>query len=139
MYHPPARRRSSQRHAFTLMEVLLVLAILVILGSLAGVMISNAQKRANVDSTKAQIAAFEQVLDSFKIANGVYPGSLQDLRQNPGNMPRWDGPYMDKDVNADAWGQPYRYQVGGNGETYSLSSAGPDGVDGTADDIGHSQ
>ena len=132
-------RRSSRpahrRNAFTLMEILLALAILVILAGTGGYAIIQIQKQAKIDATKAQLSSFKGVLDNFHLQLGVFPAALQDLRTRPANMPNWNGPYLDMDAFNDPWGRPYHYQTDAAGDTYELFSAGPDGVEGTADDI----
>ena len=70
--------------------------------------------------------------------NGFYPRSLQDLIQQPSNARNWHGPYLDPPVlPVDPWGNPYIYYYPGkhNPSGYDLLSIGPDGKEGTDDDI----
>ena len=57
----------------------------------------------------------------------------------PGAGRRWAGPYIKISIPADPWGRPFRYQSPGrhNTASYDLWSLGPDGRDGTPDDIGN--
>jgi general secretion pathway protein G len=128
------RRRLKRRHAFTLMEVLLVLVILVILGSMAGVFIRGAQKKARADAARSQIGAFENAIKMYELNVMSYPPTLEALRQPPGDIPNWSGPYLDREVPLDPWGNPYQYQLV-DSETYRIWSMGSDGLDGSADDI----
>ena len=78
----------------------------------------------------------------FQRRAGRFPASLDELFQRPADLPpaRWDGPYLSsKEVLLDPWERPYRYRCPGthNDRTYDLWSVGPDGTDGTADDIGN--
>jgi general secretion pathway protein G len=45
----------------------------------------------------------------------------------PGDEPRWQGPYLQKAVPQDPWGQPYVYRYPGHGEEFELLSFGKDG------------
>ena len=129
-----------RRSGFTLIEVLLVLVILVVLGSMVGVFVRRAQKTADVNATKAQIGMFEEALEPYQMEIKNYPTTQQGLeamRTAPGdlrNVDRWDGPYLKKDVPLDAWDNEYQYELL-DPDTFRIWSLGPDGQDGTDDDI----
>ena len=132
-----SHRRRPRRQGFTLMEVLLVLVILVILGSMAGIFIRGAQKKARVDAARSQIGIFENAIKLYELNMMQYPSSsegLQSLRNPTGDQTNWTGPYLDREVPLDPWNNPYQYQLE-NTEVYRIWSFGPDGVDGTEDDI----
>lgn len=136
------RLRQPQREAFTLMEVLLVLVILVILGSLAVGMFSSSQRKAQVNAARSQIGAFETPINMYHLDTNQYPPDLESLRTPPstlGDTSRWGGPYLNKDIPLDPWGSPYQYAYPGRyrPEEYDIWSLGPDGIDGTDDDIGN--
>jgi general secretion pathway protein G len=132
-----SRRR---RRGFTLMEVLLVLAILVILGSMVGFFIAGMQKGAYEDLARSQIGMFENQLDTYRLHVGSYPTTnqgLQALRQPPAdlkNVNKWRGPYTNKEIPKDPWDNPYQYELSGP-EQYRIWSWGADGTSGTEDDI----
>lgn len=132
--------RSRRRRGFTLMEVLLVLAILVILGSLVGVSIFQMQKNANVRATKTQIGMLEKALTAYQVDMGSYPSSQQGLDAlmavpaDARNGAKWSGPYLEKQIPADPWGNPFTYELT-SPDQFHITSAGPDGAAGTADDI----
>jgi general secretion pathway protein G len=96
-------------------------------------------KLAKVKITKMQMGAFGQALDMFKSDNGDYPAGtngLNDLAAKPvGTLTNWHQ-CLDT-IPPDPWGHPYLYEYPGKHRTnsYDLSSAGPDGKYGTADDI----
>ena len=135
-------RRNRRRTAFTLMEVLLVLAILVILGSMVGFFLVGMQKGAYEDLSKTQMGYFEQQLDAYQLHVGSYPSTAQGLdalRNQPQDLPnpkKWRGPYSKKDIPLDPWGNPYQYELVG-GDQYRIWSWGPDRQNGTDDDIIH--
>ena len=137
-------RRPRRREAFTLIEVLLVLVILVILGSLAGVSIRSAQKKGLVNAAKAQVRGFKTPMDMYQLDVGSYPSSstgLEALRSAPGDVQdsKWQGPYLESAVPVDPWGRAYQYANPGkhNADGYDVWSLGPDGADGTDDDVGN--
>jgi general secretion pathway protein G len=139
--------RRGRRSGFTLIEVLLVLVILVILGSLVGLQVSNAQKKGRRDAAKAQTTMFEQPLKMYELDMGQYPSTsagLEALRSAPPEAQsqgstKWSGPYLEKAVPLDPWGRPFQYASPGrhNSDSFDVWSLGPDGADGTEDDIGN--
>jgi general secretion pathway protein G len=131
------RCHRKRRGGFTLMEVLLVLVILVILGSMAGVFIRGAQKKARIDAARSQIGAFENAIKMFELNVQSYPATAQGLaalREPMGDVPGWSGPYLDREVPVDPWGNPYQYELV-DPDNYVVWSWGPDGIDGSDDDI----
>ena len=93
--------------------------------------------------TSIEIQAFSQALELYSHDNGAYPTTaqgLQSLVARPADCPKWDGPYWDGGkVPNDAWGHPYVYRCPGVKVPagFDLLSVGPDGKEGTADDIGN--
>ncbi|MCD6339723.1 MAG: type II secretion system major pseudopilin GspG [Verrucomicrobia bacterium] len=130
---PKARRRG----AFTLVEMLLVLAILATLAALIFPRFAGRSRQAKVTAARTQIANLEMAIDAFEVDNGFYPQSLEDLIQQPANAPDWRGPYLKKGLPLDPWGQEYIYQYPGryNPDSYDLMSMGPDGRVGGGDDV----
>ena len=132
----PRKRRAS---AFTLLEVLLVLAILVIMGSTVTYYFIGAQHKANRSQALSQMSMFGQLLTNYHLDVGSYPTTaqgLEALRIPPAelaNTNRWQGPYADKDIPLDPWGNPYQYES--DGTEYRIWSWGADGQDGTEDDV----
>jgi general secretion pathway protein G len=138
MRRPQARGR--RRGGFTLIEVLLVLAILVIIASLAVMAYGPARKKAKKDAALSQIGLLNSAIELYNQCLDQYPTKLEDLRVCPTDLPdpsKWEGPYLGKDVPKDPWGYDYQYVVGGprNPTSYDLWSLGPDGVNNTDDDI----
>ncbi len=133
-------RSSRRRRGFTLIEVLLVLAILVILGGTVAFYFAGMQKRGFEDSAKTQLGEFEKQLSLYHLDVGTFPQSsqgLEALRRPPAdldNPQKWRGPYAAKDIPLDPWGKPYQYEAGGDG-SYRIWSLGADGQDNTEDDV----
>ena len=138
-------RRTS--HGFTLLEILVVLAII---GLLVGLVVTNTDK---IFGQSQEAVARIFVRDSLKtplvryrIDLGDYPVTAEGLAAlvaAPGNATdKWRGPYLDVSggkLPVDPWGQPYEYRYPGvkNAGGYDLYSKGPDKVAETADDIGN--
>ncbi len=135
-----SRRRCRKRQGFTLMEVLLVLVILVILGSMAGVFIRGARKKANADAARSQIGMLENAVKLYELNAQAYPNTTDGLAvliTPPANATAdtWAGPYLDKrEVPLDPWRNPYQYELI-DVDTFRIWSIGPDGIDGSDDDI----
>ncbi|MBL9136287.1 MAG: type II secretion system major pseudopilin GspG [Verrucomicrobiales bacterium] len=142
---PPVRRRASTAAAgFTLIELLLVLAILGILAAIVVPKFSGRTEQARVTAAQSQIATFGTALDAYEVDMGSYPlgkDGLQALVQEPRDSKNWKGPYLKGEIPVDPWNQPYLYECPGrrNNKSYDLSSIGPDGRDGTDDDIANWQ
>ena len=134
MSHLKRRRRSVA--GFTLIEVLLVLVILVVLGSLVGVSIFNIQGQALEKAAKTQVENIEGAIKFYKLNLNTAPESLDNLLTQPsddkGN--KWKGPYLEEEsIPLDPWENEYQYEV--NGANFKIWSMGPDGASGTEDDI----
>lgn len=131
----PVGRRGSARHAFTLLELLLVLAILVVLAGFVAVNVVGTQQGANVDATTAQLANLKNRIKQFQLRMNGIPQTLEELRDGPSDAAKkakWVGPIIEE-IPKDAWGNDLDYKVNGNG--YELRSAGVDGQMSTEDDI----
>jgi general secretion pathway protein G len=125
--HSRPRRRSA---AFTLLELLVVMVILGLLAAYVAPRYFGQVGKSEIRIAKAQIESFAKALDQYRLDVGRYPSSeegLNALRVNPGNNPKWTGPYLQKDVPADPWGNAYVYRAPGEHGEYDLISYGKDG------------
>lgn len=134
------RRLPRRRSGFTLMEVLLVLAILVILGSMVTYYFVGAQKKAYARAAQSQIGMFERMMTDYRLDVGTYPTTaqgLEALRTAPTeltNANKWGGPYVSKAIPLDPWGNPYQYELV-DADNFRIWSWGPDAQDGTGDEV----
>src|SRR5580658_873581 len=106
-------QKSKLHRAFTLVEIMLVVAILGILAALVIPRIAGKSEEARVTAAQTDIkSGIKTALDEFEVDNGFYPSSLQDLLQQPHNAKNWHGPYLDQ-LPVDPWGNPYLYSYPG--------------------------
>ena len=127
---------------FTLIELLVVMVILGILAGLAVPQLAGRTEQARLQGALADIhGGLAMALDLYEVDVGRYPSSLKDLIENPANAPRWKGPYLKKKKPLDPWGNLYGYRFPGqwNRGSYDLYSAGPDGKEGTTDDVSNQE
>ena len=134
------------RRGFTMMELLVVLAIL---GLIAGLAISNVTGIfGGSQLTVAKLFVQDTLktpLFTYRMQMGDYPTTaegLQALVTRPSNSKadRWGGPYLEGGkVPLDPFDEPYQYAYPGkhNKDRPDVWSKGPDKLDGTADDIGN--
>jgi general secretion pathway protein G len=126
--------RRSMQGGFTLIEIMVVMAIIAMLAAMVGPRLIRQQEKAAVKAAAAQIERLGTALDTYRLDMGRYPTSqegLAALMQPPGGGSRWDGPYLNKDVPLDPWNNPYQYRSpGGGGRPYDLFSFGADGAPG---------
>ena len=119
---------------FTLVELLVVLAILGLLVGLVGPQVMKHLGRAKGQTATLQIADLSAALDAFYLDVGRYPTTdegLLALVQTPATAVGWNGPYLKKkSVPKDPWAHDYVYQAPATAVPYDLLSFGADGVAG---------
>lgn len=137
-------RRWRDRAAFTLMEMLIVIALIALLAGVAIYNVGGMFEGGREDLARTMVnGTFKSALTSFNVRMGRYPNSSEGLqalitRPEQGGD-RWSGPYLDSPkVPDDPWGRPYQYRYPGtkNPSRYDVFSFGKDGVE-SADDIGN--
>lgn len=126
-----------KKQGFTLLELLVVIVIIGLLASIAAPKLFGQIGKSETKTASAQIESLGLGLDQYRIDVGQYPTTEQGLialNKNPGNVPKWAGPYLKKTVPNDPWGRPYLYKSPGEHDDYDLSTLGKDGqLGGTSD------
>ncbi|MDB6074175.1 MAG: ral secretion pathway protein [Verrucomicrobiaceae bacterium] len=137
-----SRHRRLLRSGFTLMEMILVLAIIGILVGLGIFAMKGVVGDAEIGKAMADIRTLQTNIVRYRTMAGFVPSQSQGLealsKKPSGNpAPRSWRQLMDASALTDPWGHPYQYRNPGKKETggYDVYSTGPDGQDGTQDDV----
>lgn len=102
--------RNRDRLGFTLMEVLVAVAILVVLASVSAVAVLSYLENAKKDRAKSDLQTLTDACKSFKMRNDYFPSTLQELLAPPNG----ERPYLETaDSIIDPWGNPYQYDPNG--------------------------
>jgi general secretion pathway protein G len=126
---------------FTLLEILVVIAIIGLLIGLVAPAVLRQFAGAKLSIAHQSIARLGSVLDLYKLDTGDYPTTeqgLQALVTDPGSISGWNGPYVQSDkLPVDPWNHPFIYRDPSNraGTSYDLCSAGPNAQAGGAGEI----
>jgi len=116
---------SATQRGMTLIEIMVVMAIIGLIGVVVAVNVGSSQKEAEVMATQTLVSGtIPGALDSYRATRREYPESLDALVE----LKR-----LRKNQLVDAWNKPLTYEV--NGDEFKLCSGGPDKVAGNADDI----
>ncbi len=140
------KNKHSRRHrtGFTLIEVLLVIGILVVLGTVSVVVYSRVREGANKDMAKIMVDDTAQAVEMFYTQMNRYPGEdgLKELMEKPDDekeAKRWH--LLLEQIPVDPWGEELKYEKievtddQPTAKPYHIWSTGPDKEDGTDDDI----
>lgn len=129
-------KRKKSRSGFTLVELLVVLVILMVIGTIAVQNFSGQEDKAKVKAAKASFVTLENALERFKLDMGRYPAEEEGLmalmvapEDDDGS---WGPKYLKKESHLqDAWGNDYVYTAPGpDGEPFEIISLGADGTEG---------
>ncbi len=148
--HHPRRRAARERarsrgeEGFTLLELLVVLAIMGLLAAIVAPQVLKYLGSSRTQTAKVQIQNISTALELFKLDVGRYPTQeegLAALVTAPQTATGWNGPYLQKSTALmDPWGQPYLWRIPGqHGEAdiYTLGSDKAEGGSGEARDVGN--
>jgi general secretion pathway protein G len=125
---PKITRRPRYDHGFSLLEIMVVLAIIGLIVGSVGVMVFNRFKRAQVQTAKTRVGEIASATQQYMLDNANNcPRGIDDLVAQK---------YLKKGLK-DPWGKDFIFRCPGTKDTDSadVSSAGPDKAEGTADDI----
>jgi len=128
----PSRNRGQD--GYSLLELLVVLAILGLIIAIAAPRVIGAFEASKAKAAKIQIANIVSALDLYKLSNGGYPTEVQGLKalvERPQGLATWDGPYLTRgDGINDPWGKPYIYKAPGTHAAVDIMTLGADGKEG---------
>ncbi len=136
-----------KQHAFTLLEMLVVLVIITLVAGLVGPRLLGHVDSSKVETAGTQIKMLKTTLSALYLDIGRYPTDQEGLTLL--NTPPadekvkslWRGPYLDEPVPQDPWNHSYQYSTqGSQGQPFALYSLGSDGQLGGTDynaDIGY--
>lgn len=138
--------RHSVRRAFTIIELLIVIAILLALGGVVVLNLLPTKGQADIDLQRVDFDNISRALDQFYLNMKRYPSTDEGLAalttksalENEDDAVNWRGPYLKERVSKDRWNRDIIYRFPGEvrgEEFYDLVSLGPDGQENTADDI----
>jgi len=139
------KRRVYRQSGFTLMELLVVLAILGLLMSLVGPRVLSQLGGAKTKTAAIQIKDLEQSLEMYKLDVGKFPSNSEGLAAlvaKPAGTTGWNGPYLKSDVPLDPWKREYLYKYPGDHaelDIYSYGQNGTPGGEGEDSDVGNWQ
>ena len=130
-------KKKRNEDGWTFIETIIVIAIIMILTSTVGFMAFKYVDKAKTATARSQIETLSLALNSYFFDTKAFPSSQQgiaSLWKKPDGTPfaeGWDGPYIEKEIKSDPWGNEYVYTVPGpHGLPFGISSYGADGTEG---------
>jgi general secretion pathway protein G len=123
------RKRRGRAGGFSLLEIMIVLAIIALITAGVGTVVFNSFKKAKIQIAKQRVGAVREAVVKYMIDNSsACPKSVDDLVAQK---------YIDKAGAKDPWDRPFTFQCPGTNDpdAADVSSAGPDKQEGTPDDI----
>jgi general secretion pathway protein G len=136
------KRRRANQTGVTLIEMLVVVTIIALFAGLVGLRMWKQADKARVTAARAQINSLMAALNTYKMDTGQFPTTEQGLavlRAAPAGVNNWQGPYLERELPNDPWGNPYIYhypsEQGDEPEIISYGADGQPGGDGINADI----
>lgn len=127
-----ARQRRGASRGFTLLELLVVVAILVLLAGIVTPAVVRQLGGAKHDTAQVQVNALKAAVEYFNVDMGRYPTSEEGLGvlvTPPDDAQRWNGPYLSKSRQlVDPWGNAYVYRLSSGAQSAEVLSLGSDGA-----------
>ena len=129
---------SNKQTGFTLIEMMIVVAIMAIMSAMLAPTLFNQVSKAEKARTASDIRQIESALKFYRLDNYRYPTQSQGLQAlviapSGSGGTRWNGPYLEA-IPKDAWKQDYRYaNPGTHGKPVEVFTLGADNIQGGTD------
>lgn len=128
------KQHKRTENGFTLLELLVVLGIIALLAGIVGPEVMKHMGASKTKAARVQIEDLAAALDMYKLDVGRYPSTEQGLEaliEKPGDVNRWNGPYLRKSkIPLDPWQQAYHYVAPGEHGGFDLFTLGADQKEG---------
>jgi general secretion pathway protein G len=133
------RSRRDRQQGLTLLEVMVVLAIIALVAGLSAPRLMENFGRAKSRTATVKMESLRTALQLYYIDNGRYPSEaegLQALLVAPQGLQSWQGPYVDGEESlSDPWGRAFGYRSPADTKAFEISTYGRDGrAGGTSED-----
>lgn len=121
-------RSHARSSGFTLVEIVIVIALIGLILAVVANRIMGSQKRAEYKLAQTQLQTLSGKIEQYQSDVGALPDSLNQLITAPVNTSGWLGPYSRSEELQDPWHHPIDYRrPGDEGRAYQLTSLGADG------------
>ncbi len=128
------RQKNKLQQGFTLLELLVVLAILGALAGLVGPQVMKHLGESKTKTARVQIEDLAAAMDMYRLDNGRYPSTEQGLLalvEKPGDAEYWNGPYLRKNkIPKDPWNKDYQFAAPGEHGKFDIYTLGLDAKQG---------
>lgn len=121
-----SRRVRTAQGGFSLIEILIVVALIALIAGMVANQVFGGKSRANVKLAQSGVADLSGKIENYEMDVGSLPERLEDLVKEPGNAKGWLGPYAKEGALKDPWNTPYEYRVPGDGVPFVVISYGND-------------
>jgi len=136
------KARKHARYGFTMVELMAMLIIIGLLMALVATKVIPKIEQARVTTTKANLKMLHSAVNQFRMDTGRFPsedmGLLELIEQPPDIEDKWpEGGYLETtELPRDGWDHDFIYELyPESGKQFAIRSAGPDGEEGTEDDL----
>jgi len=135
------QRKRYVRYGFTMVELMAMLIIIGLLATLVVTKVTSKIDQARVTTTKANLKILSSAVNQFRMDTGRFPAEdmgLLDLIEQPTDVINWEpGGYVETtELPLDGWGNEFVYEpYPESGKEFAIRSFGPDGEEGTEDDL----
>ncbi len=134
-------RKKRIRYGFTMVELMAMLIIIGLLATLVVTKVATKIDQARITTTKANLKTLHNAVNQFKMDTTRFPSEdkgLIDLIEQPTDVDTWEpGGYLETtEIPPDGWGNEFIYELyPESGKQFVIRSMGPDGEEGTEDDL----